>query len=53
MSLNGLGLLADIVFAETFEGYSGGGHDFSEEDEETMHRMLNSLLLDPFSDHTR
>jgi hypothetical protein len=53
MSLNDLGMHADIIFAENFEKYSGGGHDFSEDDWENMDRMLNSLLLDPFSDHTR
>ena len=53
MSLNGLGLYADIIFAEDFELLPGNGHDFSEGNWETMYRMLNSLLLDPFSDHTR
>ena len=53
MSLNMLGLHADIIFAENFEGVPGGGRDFTEEDWETMYRMLNSLLLAPFSNHTR
>ena len=53
MSLNDLGMHADIIFAEDFEQVPGGGHDFSEEDWENMYRMLNSLLLDPFSNHTR
>jgi hypothetical protein len=53
MSLNMLGLYADIIFAEDFEQLPGGGHDFSEGDWETMYRMLNSLLLSPFSNHTR
>jgi len=53
MSMNNLGMQADVIFAEDFEQVKGGGHDFSEGDWENMYRMLNSLLLDPFSNYTR
>lgn len=53
MSLNMLGMHSDIIFAEQFEKVQGGGHDFTEDDWMNMYRMLNSLLLDPFSNHTR
>ena len=53
MKMNNLAMYADVLFAERFEQVRLGGYEFSEDDHESIYLMLNSLVLDIFSNHTR
>jgi hypothetical protein len=52
MSFADSALHGDQLFCERFEGYHKTS-DFSEDEWENMYLMMNAILLNPFSDHSR